>query len=200
MTCLSLAEIADRVRCLRETVMVGSCIDMLPYEPEYDAEVVRLRSLSNVRYFMNLIDEPTLAGQVVWREGYGAREDDVMWLIRDKLGRICGTNRLYDINPRTAEKGSQIVEPEIARALPAALESDVTIIETAFNTFNVEKITAIIREDNVQVKTMNERFGFVSESESEIREVRYVKYVLTREAWNPSPYRAILEHWARRYA
>ena len=123
-----------------------------------------------------------------------------MWIIYDKSGRICGTNRLYNINPESAEKGSQIVEPEVARIVPAALESEVIAIATAFNTFAVEKVIAEIREDNTQVKSMNERFGFVPESEREIRGVRFMKYVLTREAWNPAPLQAILDHWARRYA
>lgn len=199
MISLSAAEIADRVRLLRKGTIVGSCIDMLPYGAEYDAEVVRLRSLSNVRYFMNLIDEPTLAGQAVWREGYARRNDDVMWLIRDKSGRICGTNRLYDISALTGEKGSLIVDPEVARAVPAALESEVTIIETAFTTFNIEKIITHVREDNTQMKSMNERFGFARESVTEIRGVKYERSFLTRETWNPSSFCAILEHWARRY-
>ena len=173
---------------------------MLPYGSEHDSAVVRLRSLPNVRYFMNLIEEPTLASQAAWRHGYAGRADDVMWIIYDKSGRICGTNRLYNINPESAEKGSQIVEPEVARIVPAALESEVIAIATAFNTFAVEKVIAEIREDNTQVKSMNERFGFVPESEREIRGVRFMKYVLTREAWNPAPLQAILDHWARRYA
>ncbi len=200
MTTLSPTEIADRVQALRQDVIVGDCIDMLPYRPEHDAEVVRLRNLPNVRYFLHLADEATVEGQAAWRSGYEARTDDVMWLIRDKSGRICGTNRLYDINGRTAEKGSQIVEPEIARVVPAALESEVRIIETAFNTFGVDHVVAMIREDNTQVHSMNERFGFVRDSEAEIRGVRYLRFLLPRERWNPAPLQAILKHWAKRYA
>jgi RimJ/RimL family protein N-acetyltransferase len=200
MTSLTPLEIAERVRRLRESVIIGDCIDMLPYRPEHDAEVVRLRDLPNVRYFLHLTEAPTEAGQAAWRAGYEARGDDVMWLIRDKTGRICGTNRLYDINPVSAEKGSQIVEPDVARVVPAALESEVTIIDLAFGTFNADRVVAQIREDNTQVQSMNTRFGFVQVGATEIRGVPYGTWHLTRAAWNPAPLRAILKHWARRYA
>lgn len=199
MTELSATEIADRVAQLRTTVIVGTCIDMLPYGPEHDAEVVRLRSLPNVRYFMNIKHGPTPAEQIAWREGYSRRHNDVMWVIRDKSGRICGTNRLYGICGRTAEKGSQIVDPEIALVLPAALESDMRIIDTAFNMFHVEQVTAQIRRDNTQVKSMNARFGFIAEGESEIRGVKYDNFSLARDEWNPSLLQEILNHWAHRY-
>ena len=198
MISLSAAEIADRVRLLRKGTIVGSCIDMLPYGAEYDAEVVRLRSLSNVRYFMNLIDEPTLAGQAVWREGYARRNDDVMWLIRDKSGRICGTNRLYDISALTGEKGSLIVDPEVAR-----LSRRVRIRSDDYRDclHHVQH-----REDHhtrprgQHSNEINERAVRIrSESVTEIRGVKYERSFLTRETWNPSSFCAILEHWARRY-
>lgn len=200
MTHPTNSDIVGLVEQLRNDVIVGDCIDMLPYRAEHDADVVDLRSLPDVRYSMNIDEPPSLPAQAAWRTSYRDRRDDITWLLRDKRGTICGTNRLYNINSATAEKGSQIVHPDIAPAVPAALESDVRIIEAAFTLFNVHRVVTHIREDNSHVKSMNLRFGFVPKAELNIRGVKYLRFELTHDAWDPEPFLTILQHWARRYA
>lgn len=192
--------IAETIMNLRGKTIIGRCIDMVPYAAEHDEEVVQLRALPNVRYFMNLIDEPSHAGQAAWREGYERRFDDIMWVIHDKFGRACGTNRLYEITDETAEKGSLIVHPDVSRILPAALESEVTVIDTAFNLFEVKRVITQNREDNTNMISMNEKLGFLLRGESTIRGAKYLQYELSRDAWNPAPFRTVIDHWARRFS
>lgn len=191
--------VPDNVRRQRNAVIIGDCIDMIPYGAAYDTEVVRLRNLPEVRYFMNLAEPANIEDQSIWRAGYESRENDVMWLLRDKSGRFCGTNRLYEINKSSAEKGSQIVDPQFARSVPAALESEVRIINIAFNVFNVHEVVATIREDNDKVKSMNTRLGFITDGDLEIRGIKYLRYVLPRRSWDPLPFKTILSHWAKRF-
>lgn len=195
----SEAHIADLVRKLRNSVIIGDCIDMVPYGEQHDSEVVRLRNLPDVRYFLNLSEPANVEGQASWRMGYEKRDDDIMWLLRDKSGRFCGTNRLYDINKDAAEKGSQIVDPDFARLLPAALESEVRIIEIAFKILKVPSVIATIREDNEKVKSMNNRFGFAPDGRDDIRGIQYLRYKLQKSDWKPEPFRVILAQWAKRF-
>ena len=55
--------IQDKVRSYRSTVIIGDCIDMIPYSSEHDPDVVRLRNLEEVRYFMNLPDASSVSTQ-----------------------------------------------------------------------------------------------------------------------------------------
>lgn len=190
--------VADKVCYYRSTVITGDCIDMVPYEALYDSEVVRLRNLSEARYFLNLSEPATRESQSIWRLGYEGRKGDIMWLIRDKSGRLCGTNRLYDINEVSAEKGSQIVDRNFARLVPAALESEIRIIDIAFDVFNVREVVATIRADNEKVKSMNNRLGFIEGGSLEISGIKYFRYVLPRGSWNPDPFKKVLAHWAKR--
>lgn len=184
---------------LRAETIVGACIDMVPYGPADDAEVVRLRSLPNVRHFMNLTDQPSLTAQRAWRAGYETRSNDVMWMIRDKCGRVCGTNRLYDIGVFSAEKGSQIVDPQFSRILPAALEADITVIKIAFQQLGMDRVVAFIREDNAHVRSMNERFGFEATADEMRNEVRYIRYCLQRDRWKSDSFDRIVKHWSKRF-
>lgn len=192
--------IPDMVHCHRSQTIFGDCIDMVPYNATHDAEVVRLRNITEVRYFLHLAKPANLDGQSLWRVGYEDRHDDIMWLLRDKSGCFCGTNRLYNINNKSAEKGSQIVDPNFARVLPAALESEVRIIDMAFKVFGVQEVIATIRQDNERVKSMNVRLGFIRDRELNIRGVEYWRYVLPRRSWNPNPFKAILAQWSRRFS
>lgn len=197
---LSADQIADRVHKLRQNTVIGSCIDLEPYAAAFDSAVVDLRSHPDARYNMQIADPPTLAGQATWRRAYDDRSNDVMWVIRDKSGAVCGTNRLYDIDERIAEKGSLIIKPEIARIVPAALESDLRIIDTAFQLFDVEKIITRVRINNVPMKSMNSRFGFVPERTIDIRGAEYEISALHRDEWDSTALHTIIQHWARRYA
>lgn len=191
-------DISEKVHRHRNAAIIGDCIDMVPYDATHDPEVVRLRNLPEVRYFLNLAEPANIEGQSKWRVGYEDRNDDIMWLLRNKSGEICGINRLYDISKTSAEKGSQIVDPQFARLLPVALESEIRIIDIAFDVYGVREVIATIREDNEKVISMNQRFGFHLDGEVQIRGVNYLRYVLSRKDWSPDSFKKVIAHWSNR--
>ena len=195
---LSQEAISGYVERLRREPIVGHCYDLVPYSAQHDEQVVALRRLPNVRHFMNLIDEPTLDSQRSWRLGYEQRNNDVMWVICDKSGQVCGTNRLYDITPSSAEKGSLIVDPDLARGGPSALEAEIQIINLAFGVLLVDFMITTVKAGNTNMISMNKRFGFSYLNDLEIRGEVFSQYKLFRESWNPEPYEATLRHWSRR--
>jgi RimJ/RimL family protein N-acetyltransferase len=191
--------ISDKVHRLRNTVIIGSFIDMVPYTSEYDSEVVRLRSLEEVRYFMKLSEAPSVKAQVTWRSYYECRSDDIMWIMKDKLGRVCGTNRLYNISKYFCEKGSLVTDPTLTRTVPATLESEFIVINRAFDDFNIDAVVTHVRPDNVKMNSINNRFGFVRDGSVDIRGQEFFRYFLERKAWNPDPLKKVLDHWAKRF-
>lgn len=191
--------VSEKVRHLRSLAIIGDCIDMIPYTSEYDSEVVRLRSIHEARYYMNLSKAPCENDQITWREGYESRSDDVMWIIRNKSGVVCGTNRIYDISKDFCEKGSLIVDPVHARTAPITLESELIVIKTAFDEFDVRGVITHVRPDNLKMNSINDRFGFVRDGEVDIRGENYHRYILSRKSWNPEPFQAILSQWAKRF-
>ena len=191
--------IPNKVRHQRNAIVIGDCIDMIPYVAAYDADVVRLRNIPEVRHFMNLTEPANTESQSNWRAGYESRENDIMWIIKDKSGRVCGTNRIYNISKEFCEKGSLIADPILARTAPITLESEVIAITTAFDKFNVLAIITHVRPDNAKMNSINDRFGFFKDGEVDIRGEKYYRYTLPRSSWNPLKFKAILSQWAKRF-
>lgn len=195
---LDYCSIAAAVNALRRSTIVGKCIDLDPYADVGDIEVVRLRSLPKVRYAMNLTDTPSLAMQAGWRAAYEGRSNDVMWIIRTKSGVVCGTNRVYDISPSVAEKGSLIVDTALAGGAPAALEAEVIVLNTAFQTFGVDRVITHVRNENTPMRSINCRFGFTWEADVIVRGVTFGRYVLNRRDWQPQPFEQLIARFSGR--
>jgi len=195
---LDYCSIAAAVNALRRSTIVGKCIDLDPYADVGDIEVVRLRSLPKVRYAMNLTDTPSLAMQAGWRAAYEGRSNDVMWIIRTKSGVVCGTNRVYDISPSVAEKGSLIVDTARTGGAPAALEAEVTVLNTAFQILGVDRVITHVRHENATMRTINSRFGFAWEADFSIRGVTFGRYVLDRRDWRPEPFEELVARFSSR--
>ena len=185
-------------RHFRRTPVFGSCVDLVPYAAEDAAAIVRLRNLPEVRYFMNQDGESTVATQDAWHHDYLERSGDLFWVVRNKAGATVGCNRLYNISTDSAEKGSQIVDPEYGRSSPIALEADMLAMKLAFNEFGVRTVIYRTREDNVKVQAMNARFGFREAGEEDLRGVRYFIYRLEREDFHPEAFDGIIAHWSGR--
>lgn len=190
--------IVAAVKSLRDTTIEGKCINLDPYTDIRDLDVVRLRSLPNTRYAMNLLDAPSLAMQAAWRAAYESRPNDVMWIIRTKAGAVCGTNRLYDISHSVAEKGSLIVDTALAGGAPAALEAEVIVLNAAFQTFGVDRVITHVRNENTPMRSINCRFGFTWEADVTVRGVTFGRYVLNRRDWHPQPFEQLIARFSSR--
>lgn len=183
---------------LRSQVYFGGCIDLVPYTSNYAADIVRLRNLPEVRYFLNQKEESTLESQLAWSKGYGLRSNDVFWVVRSKSGDIIGCNRLYNISNNQLEKGSLIVDPNYARTQPIALETDLFLMKIAFSRFYIDKIVTTVRSENLKTRSMNQRFGFTEVGPEKIRGVTYIQCQLLREVFEPAPFETILNYWSKR--
>lgn len=189
---------SDVVAQLRSKVIIGSCIDFIPYSSEYASDIVRLRNLPDVQYFLNQSEKSTLEAQLAWSESYSQKKNDIFWILKNKSGRVVGCNRLYDINKLSAEKGSLIVDPEYARSMPIALEADVRVIKIAFSELNLYELVTAVRLENSKMLSINSRFGFSEIDKESIRGVAYSRSQLLRDSFDPLKFETIINHWSKR--
>jgi RimJ/RimL family protein N-acetyltransferase len=193
-----MSSVESVVGRLRGGAIVGSCIDLLPYEAADAAAVVRLRNITEVRYFLNQEQASTLDSQLAWTSAYLQRRNDIFWILKDKTGQVVGCNRLYDISADVLEKGSLIVDQEFARGLPIALEADLLALRCAFADFGVGHVLTRTRYDNVKMQSMNLRLGFREIGSEMLRGVQYTVHRLDKADFRPGPFENIVNHWSKR--
>jgi len=188
----------DTIAIYRQKAIIGKIIDMIPYDPSYAEEVVRLRNTDRVRYFLNQDYESTLETQHKWYDDYLLRDNDILWVVKNKQGQMIGTNRIYDVDQNKAEKGSQIINEEFSLGAPFALESEIILVNFLFKKIGIKKIIAKIRDDNEKTKSMNVKMGFFETNYEIIRGVRYIIYELDNKDYNLSYFEDIINYWSNR--
>ena len=188
----------DTIAIYRQKAIIGKIIDMIPYDPSYSEEVVRLRNTDRVRYFLNQDYESTLETQHKWYDDYLLRDNDILWMVKNKQGQMIGTNRIYEVDLLQAEKGSLIIDESMALGAPYALESDLIAIRFALDCLDVNKIITKVRLDNEKMKSINTRFGFTQSSIEKIRDIDYFVFELLSNLFNPKPFEDIINYWSNR--
>lgn len=190
----------SRITEYRQRKMTGLLVELNPMRPEHTDAVLALRN--SERALFNLAQyEPLKPEQHnAWYRGYLARNDDVAWMITTLDGRIIGTIALYAIDPagRTAEKGRQVVDEQVALRAPYALESELMTLKFAFDILEIERVFVTIRPENVKVISMHLRQGFVPSGQRELRSTLYNEYALHRDDFKPQKLESILQHWRQR--
>lgn len=196
-------ERAELVRSFRAKTIEGVSLKLVPYEPGFAKQVIRLRNEERVRYYLNQAEKLTLSAQQRWyEEVYLPRENDIQWVILSNAGDVVGTNALYDIDLKhgsSGEKGRQVVDERVSLTAPFALESDYLICKLAFESFKLKKLLICYREDNVKVASMNKRIGFSFVEVKELRGVPYIYSECLRENFQEDYLGGILRSWRRRY-
>ena len=199
---MPVPEIALTVAALRHTRIEGLCVDLVPYTAEHAGEVARLRNFPDVRHFLNQAFESTVESQNAWHAGYLQRSGDLFWMIEDKAGRVLGCNRLYDIGQDCVEKGSLIVDPNLARGGPFALEADLLALSCAFGRLSLSSVITRTMPDNLKMQSMNARLGFlplVDEAGQAARDGRDQQiFELRPERFKPAAFAKLIQYWSKR--
>jgi RimJ/RimL family protein N-acetyltransferase len=199
---MPVSDIATTVAALRATRIEGLCVNLVPYAAEHAAKVVRLRNFPDVRHFLNQSSVSTIESQAAWHASYLQRRDDIFWMIEDKVGRTLGCNRLYDISAQRLEKGSLIVDPDLARGGPFALEADLLALECAFRRLAVASVITRTMPDNLKMQSMNARLGFVPQLVATGQEARDERglhlFELRPERFKPAAFAKLIQYWSKR--
>ena len=182
----------------RNKNVAGKIVDLSPVTEKDLPEIVRLRNTPKMMYYFNQSYELTVESQLEWYKKYLQRDDDLYWTIKDKSGKIIGTNRLYDVTPDKCEQGSLMVDENYSMTAPYAAEAIMLSLDFAFDVLGVNAIINDNRHDNKNMNSITKKFGFTFLREIDIRGVTYYYYELYRENYKKTAVEEIIKLWLDR--
>jgi RimJ/RimL family protein N-acetyltransferase len=185
---------------LREQTLRGSLVHLVPMRLEHAGAVLRLRNSD--RAIFNLAQSGPLTSEMhqTWYRSYLERNDDIAWMIKLPTGSIIGTVSLYSIGPAggSGEKGRLVIDEDVAMTAPYAVETDLLVLDLAFNKFDLARVFASIRPENGKVISMHRRIGFRFTRGFVLRTIPYHLYTLERADFNRALLERIVQHWRKR--
>lgn len=120
--------------------------------------VADLRSLPEINKFLSNNGKISIEKQNEWLSNFLAESKDYYFIIKDKNSRRkTGTISLYEINQieKKAEFGRYICTNNLN-----AIESELMILQFAFNDLKLKKVYCRTVEDNYKVWNQHYKFGF----------------------------------------
>ena len=149
------------------------------------AFIVWLRNLDYVKGYVG--DSATnTAGQEVWLGNYFEREGDYYFIVETSGGIPLGTHGIYDVKGSSAEKGRQIVRPEVMAGVPSA----ILATDLAFGSLGLSELRSTSVSTNRAVLSLHRKSGFkelgIKRAAQIIggKPVDLVQFLLTRENWS----------------
>ena len=127
-----------------------------PVRLEDAAFIVWLRNQEHVKGRVG--DSATsVASQEAWLKKYFTREGDYYFILETPGGTPLGTHGLYDVQGTSAEKGRQIMRPEVMGAgVPAALLAT----DLAFEKLGMTELRSNCVSTNLAVHSLHRKSGF----------------------------------------
>ncbi len=190
-----------RVRWLRQHRLDGLGLVLAPYTPEFGEPLRLLRNRPENQF--NLAQGGALSPeqQQAWGRAYLTRDNDLCWIVLTPDGKFAGATRLYDIDgdASTAEKGGLVLQAELARVAPLALESEIMLLRVAFAWLGLARVITQVRPENLKMISINDRLGFRPAGEATLRGVPYLRADLSAARFDPTPLLPILRHWKNRH-
>lgn len=193
-----MANIGELVEKYRHEIIPGRIIDLAPLGEEDLPAVVRMRNHPKMMYYFNQERELTLDGQKKWYYNYLKRSDDIYWVIKNKDGKVIGTNRLYDIKSDRCEQGSLMVDEAYTMSAPCAAEAILLSLEFAYDILKVETVVNQDRYDNKNMNSITKRFGFKLLKQTDIRGVEFNYYELNKAVFRKQEVEELLQLWIDR--
>lgn len=193
-----MLRLEEIVKEYRSKLVYGRIVDLSPVQEEDLADIVRMRNDPKMMYFLNQSNIISLEDQKEWYHNYERRTNDLYWTIKDKSGKVVGTNRLYDITDDKCVQGSLMIDTKYSRTAPFAIEGILLSLDFAFNVLDVKTIVNEDRNDNKNMNSLSRRFGFHFLHETNIRGVTYNYYELLRENYKHDEIIEVLDLWLSR--
>lgn len=195
---LPMDHIEEIVKTYRNRIIEGKLIDLSPIMEEDLSDIVRMRNDPKMIYYFNQKTEITLDSQKEWYQKYMKRTDDLYWTIKDKTGKVIGTNRLYNIMIDKCEQGSLMIDTQHSKTAPYAVEGIMLSVDFAFDILGVCTIVNENRCDNKNMNSLSRRFGYKFLHEIDIRGVVYNYCELQREHYKRDDIEEIINLWMER--
>ena len=193
-----MSRFEEIIKEYRSKILYGKIVDLAPVQEDDLSDIVRMRNDPKMMYYLNQSQTITLDSQKNWYHNYERRTDDLYWVIKDKSGRIVGTNRLYDITDDKCVQGSLMIDTQYSRTAPFAIEGILLSLDFAFDILGVNTIVNEDRNDNKNMNSLSRRFGFQFLHKTDIRGVTYNYYELHRENYKHDEIIEVLELWLSR--
>lgn len=187
---------------LKQEIVEGVCINLVPLTEKEAAKVVELRNKDKNKYFLNQSYELTVEGQLQWIEEYKKREDDIYWCVYNKNDNFVGTIRIYDIakDRKLCDLGSFMIDENYSGEAPYAIEALIMAIDIAFERLGITEIINEDRCDNKVMNSLSKKLGFSFVKEVEINGVPYNYYLLSNEAYmkKREKFYSVIKFWGNR--
>jgi RimJ/RimL family protein N-acetyltransferase len=170
---------------MRHSLQVeGFGIRLRPVRMEDAAFIVWLRNLDHVKGKIgdSAVD---VASQEAWLQVYFDREGDYYFIAETLAGIPLGTHGIYDIKGNSAEKGRQVVRPEVVAGVPTA----ILATDVAFGILGLTELRSTTSVANVTVRSLHRKSGYkqvgIRRNALTIagRPVDLVDYLITPEDW-----------------
>lgn len=169
---------------LHNVEVEGFGIRLRPVRMEDAPFIVWLRGLNHVKGKIG--DSATdVASQESWLKAYFQRDGDYYFISETLSGIPLGTHGLYDVHAGTAEKGRQVMRPEVMAGVPTA----ILATDIAFERLGLSEIRSTTVYTNREVRSLHRKSGFkeagVTPGAQIIggRPVDFVHFLLTATEW-----------------
>lgn len=190
------------VKEYREKKIVGQFVDLIPFTMNDANNVMEIRNRERNRYYLNQSESITLERQMKWYEDYLLRYDDIYWCIYNKDDRFIGTVRVYDIDEKKnmCEQGSLIIDENVAREAPYAVEVELLSIDFIFNTLKMESVINKDKADNKVMNSLTRKLGFRCIKDILIDGANYKYYLLRKEDYmrKREAFDRAINNWTKR--
>lgn len=129
--------------------------------------------------------DPDVRSQQAWLKNYTNCEDQVYFIIEDKVGKPIGTVRLYDVKADSFCWGSWIIMKDAPKN--AAIESALMVYSYAIEYLGFKQSHFDVRKGNERVWRFHERFGAERTGEAEfdyLYKISYKSITASRHKYN----------------
>ena len=190
------------VKEYREKRIEGQFVDLVPYTMNDANNVIDIRNRDKNRYYLNQNYSLTYDSQAKWYDNYLSRRDDIYWCIYNKRNRFVGTVRIYniDVDNNMCDQGSLIIDEDVAREEPYAVEAELLTLDFVFNILQIGNVINEDRADNMAMISLTKKLGFKYIKNIKLGEVEYKHYLLTYENYQKKrvSFARAIERWAMR--
>lgn len=144
--------------------------------------------LRNLDYVKGKVGDSAadVAGQEAWLRSYFEREGDYYFVAETAGGIPLGTHGIYDVRGTSAEKGRQVMRPEVMAGVPTAMLAT----DLAFGRLGLSELRSTTVSTNIAVDSLHRKSGFkqvgIIRAAQIIdgRPVDLVQFLLTAEDWS----------------
>lgn len=199
---MNCEERKNKILGLRKRDIVGKCVILRPASEKYSACIANLRNKPKNIYWFNQNYNITEESQNQWFKSYENTDNDIYWCVLNKNEKFVGTIRLYgiDLNGERCEEGSYVIDDDVTKDAPYAIESKMLALDIAFDELEIKTMINDNRADNKVMNNLDNKLGFDKGEIIQIRSVDYLHRTLTAGNYrkNRAKFSSVIDYWSER--